>query len=147
VSACVHLGLDLEGRNHQRLDSECAARIAGHLYRLYETVRLDEDGPALAEKLQRLAPTSQDDKPFFDVAAETVRHCGATRRANTRSHPPQPGSFIRIVRTDRRAWLHDLLRGDASRRDHPTRRPAPGITPRASRFLALQALQPVARQA
>src|SRR5262245_31252571 len=35
VSACVHLGLDLEGRNHQRLDSECAARIAGHLYRLY----------------------------------------------------------------------------------------------------------------
>ncbi len=147
ISACVHLGLDLEARNHQQLDSECAARIAGHLYRLYETVTLDENGPALAEKLQRLAPASPGDKPFFDVAADIVRHCCATLRANTRSYPLQPGSFMRIVRTDRCERLHDLLLDGASRYDRPTRRPAPGIVPRASRFLAFQALQPAALQA
>src|SRR5262249_42359668 len=31
VEACVHLGLDLEARNYNWLDSECAARIARQL--------------------------------------------------------------------------------------------------------------------
>ncbi len=147
LSACVHLGLDLDARNYQRLDSECAARIARHLYRLYETVTLDENEPELTEKLQRLTPASTGDKPFFDVAADIVRHCRATLRANTRSYPLQPGSFMRIVRTDRCERLHDLLLDGASRYDCPTRSPAPGMFPRASRFLALQALQPAALQA
>lgn len=147
VSACVLLGLDLEARNHQPLDSECAAHIAGHLYRLYETVTLDENDPALAEKLQRLAPASPADKPFFDIAADIVRHHRATLRASTRSHPLQPGSFMRIVRTDRYKGLHDLLLNGASRSDRTPRRPAPGIFPRASRFLALQALQPATLRA
>jgi hypothetical protein len=144
VSACVPLGLDLEARNHRRLDSECAARIVRDLYRLYETGTLDENEPELVEKLQRLAPASPRDKPFFDAAADIVRHCRATLRANRRSHPLRPGSFMSIVRTDRRERLHDLLLNGASCYDRPARGPAPGIVPRASRFLALQALQPTA---
>jgi hypothetical protein len=147
VGACVHLGLDLEARNHRWLDSECAARIACHLYRLYETVTLDENEPELAEKLQLLAPPSPLDKPFFDVAAEIVRHCRATLRAKTRTYPVQPGSFMKIVRTDRCVRLHDLLLDGASRYDRPARRPALGMLPRASRFLALQAVQPGVLQA
>jgi hypothetical protein len=147
VSACVHLGVDLEARNHQRLDSECAARIAGHLYRVYETVTLDENEPEFAEKLQRLAPALLGDKPFFDAAVDIVRHCRATLSANRRSDPLQPGSFMKIVHTDKWERLHDLLQDGASRYDRPTRRPAPDIIPRTSRFLALQLLQPTTLQA
>ncbi|MGE0118769.1 MAG: hypothetical protein AB7S71_13400 [Dongiaceae bacterium] len=147
VSACVLLGLDLEGRGHQWLDSECAARIAGHLYRLYETVAADATEADLAETLQRLAPPSPQDKPFFEVAADILYHCRATLRANLRSHPLQPGSFMRIVRTSQRARLHDSLLEGAGRRERGPRRPAVGVLPRASRFLALQALQPAALHA
>jgi hypothetical protein len=141
VSACVHLGLDLEARNHQRFDTECAAHIAGHLYRLYETITLDENESEFAEKLQRLAPASLEEKPFFDAAVDIVHHCRATLSANRRSDPLQPGSFLKIVRTDKGGRLHDLLRAGTWRYDRPTRRPAPDIIPRASRFLALQRLQ------
>jgi hypothetical protein len=147
IGACVHLGLDLEARNHQRLDSECAARIAGHLYRLYETVTIEENEPEFAEKLQRLAPTQQGDKPFFDAAADIVRHCRATLGANRRSDPLRPGSFMKIVHTDKWERLHTLLQDGASRRDRATRRPAPDMIPRASRFLALQVLHPATLQA
>jgi hypothetical protein len=147
VSACVHLGLDLEGRDHQWLDSACAARIAGHLYRLYETVAADATEAQVAETLRQLAPTSPQDRPFFDVAADILRHCRATLRANRRSHPLQPGSFMRIVRTGQRAQLHDALLEGAGRRERGPRRPAVGVLPRASRFLALQALQPAALRA
>jgi hypothetical protein len=146
VSACIHLGLDLEARNHQQLDSECAARIAGHLYRLYETVTLDEDEPEFAEKLLRLAPAPLGDKHFYDAAADIVRHCRATLSANRRSDPLQPGSFMKIVHTDKLERLHNLLQKGASRCDPPTRR-APDVIPRASRFLALQVLQPTTLQA
>ncbi len=148
VSVCVRLGLDLEARNHQRLDSECAARIAGHLYRLYETIGADETEPGLTEKVQQLAPVSPADKPFFDVAADILRHCRATLRANRRaSHPLQPGSFMRIVRTSQREQLHDVLLEAAAIEDRRFRKPALGIFPRAARFLALQALEPAALHA
>jgi hypothetical protein len=142
VSACVHLGLDLEGRNRRRPDSECAARITYHLYRLYETITLDESEHELTEKLQQLMPTASADKPFFDVAVDIVRCCRATLRANRRSCPVRPGSFMKIVQTDRCERLRDLLRDGASRHDRPPRKPSRGMLPRASRFLALQALQP-----
>jgi len=146
VSACVHLGLDLEGRNRRRLDGECAARIACHLYRLYETVTLDESEHELTDKLQHLMPTASADKPFFDVAVDIVRHCRATLRANRRSYPVRPGSFMKIVQTDRCERLRGLLLVAASRHDRPARKPARGmpLLPRASRYLALQALQPPA---
>jgi hypothetical protein len=146
VSACVHLGLDLEARNHQQLDSECAARIAGHLYRLYETVTLDENESEFAEKLLRLAPAPLGDKHFYDAATDIVRHCRATLSANRRSDPLQPGSFMKIVHTDKLERLHNLLQKGASRCDPPTRR-APDVIRRASRFLALQVLQPTTLQA
>ncbi len=147
VSACVHLGLDLEARNHRQLDSECAARIAGHLYRLYETITLNETESEQMEKMQRLSPTSPGDKLFFDVAADILRHRRATMRANTRSCPLQPGSFMRIVGANRCEQLYDLLLDGASRYKRSTRRPAHGLFPRASRFLALQALQPAVMEA
>jgi len=144
VSACVHLGLDLEARNDKRLDSECAARIAGHLYRLYETVTVADNEAELLEKLQRLGPASLGEKAFFDAAVEILRHCRATLRSNKRSYPLQPGSFMKIISADRCERLRGLLLDGGSRYERTNRRPAPGIVPRASRFLALQALQPAA---
>jgi hypothetical protein len=148
VSACVHFGLDLEARNHQPLDSECAARIAGHLYRLYETVAPDATGPDAADRVRLLAPASPDDEPFFVAAVDIQRHCRATLRANRRSnHPLQPGSFLRIVGTSQRVRLHDMLRDGAPRHAAGARRPSLGVLPRSSRFLALQSMQPAALRA
>jgi hypothetical protein len=137
VSACVHLGLDIEARNHNALDSESAARVAGQLYRLFETVVDAADESAVAEQLQALAPAAAADKAAFEIAAEILRHRRATLRANLRvSHPLQPGSFMKFVRTAQRARLHDLLAKEpaAGRR---LQRPA-GALPRASRFLAMR---------
>jgi hypothetical protein len=144
IGACVHLGLDIEARNHNALDSEAAARIAGQLYRLFEGIA-DEDGEAeVTEKLQALAPAAPADKAFFDVAVEILRHRRATLRANLRvSHPLQPGSFMKFVRTAQRARLHDILSQDIAGKDRRPQR-LKGALPRASRFLALQ---PLARSA
>jgi hypothetical protein len=148
IRACVHLGLNLNTRNRQRLDSECAARIAGHLYRLYETVGAEADEPELVEILKQLAPQAPQDTSFFDAAADILRHRRATLRANMRRLPLQPGSFMKIVSTDRRMRLHGLLLENAPRRARARAasdpKPLLGVFPRASRFLALQALQPAA---
>jgi hypothetical protein len=143
VGACVHLGLDIQGRNQQPLDSESAARIAGQVYRLFESIADDLGESEVADRLKELAPESPADKTFFDVAAEILRHHRATLRAHRRvSHPLQPGSFMKIVGTDRRERLHDvLLDGTAHRRRLPAPTPARYGLPRASRFLALQALE------
>jgi len=145
VSACVHLGLDLEGRNRRQPDSECAARIAGHLYRLYETVSLGDSQKTLGEKLRRLTPASPGDEPFFDVAADIVHHCRATLRANRRSNPVRPGSFMKIVPTERCERLRRLLSAAAALRG-PAGEHGRSVLPRPSRFLALQALPPHALQ-
>jgi len=148
ISACVHLGLDLEARNHQQLDSECAARIAGHLYRLYETITTEETETETAGKLQQLAPASAEEQPFFAVAADILRHCRATLRANRRSnHPLQPGSFMKIVRTSQRDQLHDLLLKGDRRQTGGAHRPTYGVLPRSSRFLAFQSVQPAVLRA
>jgi hypothetical protein len=138
VGACVHLGLDIEARNHNAPDSESAARIAGQLYRLFESID-DADGDAeVTEKLQALAPAAE--KAFFEVAAEILRHRRATLRANLRvSHPLQPGSFMKFVRTAQRARLHAILAQEPGRAERRPQRPA-GALPRASRFLALRPL-------
>jgi hypothetical protein len=138
IGACVHLGLDIEARNHNTLDSESAACIAGQLYRLFESIADKAGEPEVAEKLQALAPASPADKAFFDVAAEILRHRRATLRANLRvSHPLQPGSFMKFVRTAQRARLHDLLAQEPGRSERRAQRPV-GALPRASRFLALR---------
>jgi hypothetical protein len=148
ISACVHLGLDLEARNHQSLDSECAARIAGQLYRVYETVSNDDTEAETAAKLQQLTPASAEAQPFFAVAADILRHCRATLRANLRSnHPLQPGSFLKIVRTAQRDQLHDLLLEGEPRKARGARRPSYGVLPRSSRFLAFQSVRPAALRA
>src|SRR5262249_33582981 len=141
ISACVHLGLDIEARNHNPLDSECAARIAGQLYRLFENIA-DGDGESeVTEKLQALAPPAPAEKAFFDVAADILRHRRATMRANLRaSHPLQPGSFMKFVRTAQRGRLHGILTQEPGRPERRPQRPT-GALPRASRFLALQPLQ------
>jgi hypothetical protein len=143
VGACVHLGLDIEARNRQPLDSESAARIARHLYRLFESVADDLGEAEVADRIKQLAPELPADKAFFDVAAEILRHRRATLRAHRRiSHPLQPGSFMKIVGTDRREQLHDVLvEGTERRRRQAAPRPAMYALPRASRFLALQALE------
>src|SRR5262245_55566645 len=58
IAACVHLGLDIEARNHNALDSEAAARIASQLYRLFESVAEADGEPEVTEKLQALAPAA-----------------------------------------------------------------------------------------
>jgi hypothetical protein len=129
VRACVHVGLDI------------AARIAGQLYRLFESVA-DGDGEAeVTVKLQALAPAAPADKAFFEVAAEILRHRRATVRANLRvSNPLQPGSFMKFVRTAQRARLHDILSQDPAGTGRRSQRPTAAL-PRASRFLALQPLR------
>ncbi len=140
ISACVHLGLDIEARNHNALDSESAARIAGQLYRLFESISDGDGEPEATEKLQALAPTDPVDRAFFDAAVDILRHRRATLRANLRvSHPLQPGSFMKFVRTAQRTRLRDILAQDADRKDRRPQRPT-GALPRASRFLALQPL-------
>jgi len=137
VSACVHLGLDIEARNHNALDSESAARVAGQLYRLFESVADADEEAAVTEKLRTLTPAAAADKAAFEIAAEILRHRRATLRANLRvSHPLQPGSFMKFVRTAQRARLRDLLTQEPSAIRRP-QRPA-GALPRASRFLALR---------
>jgi len=144
IGACVHLGLDIEARNHNALDSEAAARIAGQLYRLFESIADGDGEPEVTEKLQALAPAAPADKAFFDVAVEILRHRRATMRANLRvSHPLQPGSFMKFVRTAQRARLHDILSPDIASKNRDPQR-LKGALPRASRFLALQ---PLARSA
>jgi len=138
VGACVHLGLDIEARNHNALDSESAARIAGQLHRLFESVADGDSDAELTGKLQALAPAAPADKAAFEIATEILRHRRATLRANLRaSHPLQPGSFMKFVRTAQRARLHELLAQEPSRAERGVRRPA-GALPRASRFLALR---------
>ena len=140
IAACVHLGLDIQARNHNAFDSECTARIAGHLYRLFETIADGDGEPEATEKLQTLAPVSAADKAFFDVAADILRHRRATLRANLRvSHPLQPGSFMKFVRTAQRARLHDILVQEVGRDERRPQRTTGGL-PRASRFLAMQPL-------
>ena len=97
VGACVHLGLDIEARHHNALDSESAARIAGQLYRLFESIADDDAESEVTEKLQALAPTAPADKAFFDVAAEILRHRRATLRARfaiSRSRLRTPASRV-----------------------------------------------------
>jgi hypothetical protein len=140
VSACVHLGLDIEARNHNAPDSESAARIAGQLYRLFESIDDGDGEPEVTAKLQALAPAAPAEKAFFEVAVEILRHRRATLRANLRvSHPLQPGSFMKFVRTVQRARLHDILAQEPGRAERRPQRPV-GALPRASRFLALRPL-------
>jgi len=142
VGACVHLGLDIADRNYQRLDSECAARVAGHLFRLFESITDSADEPEVSETIRRLMPESPADKAFYDVAVEILHHLRAALRANRRlSHPLQPGSFMKIVGTDRRELLHETLMPPTSRRRSQPQRPSAPVMPRASRFLALQAIE------
>jgi len=139
VGACVHLGLDIEARNHNTPDSESAARIAGQLYRLFESIDDADSDAEVTEKLPALAPAAPAEKAFFEVAAEILRHRRATLRANLRvSHPLQPGSFMKFVRTAQRARLHAIL-AQEPRAERRPQRPA-GALPRASRFLALRPL-------
>jgi hypothetical protein len=147
VSACVHLGLGLEGRDHQPLDNECAARIAGHLYRLYESIVPDDSELQLVAKLQRLAPASPHDAPFFEAAVDILRHCRATLRANNRRNALQPGSFMRTVHNDERARLRGVLTKVAGWHDRDAHKPVRGGIPRAARFLAFQEQEPVALRA
>ena len=143
VGACVHLGLDIESRNQQPLDCESAARISGHLYRLLESIADDLGESGATDRIKQLRPELPADNAFFDIAVEILRHHRATLRANRRvSHPLQPGSFMKIVGIGRREQLHDvLLEGTARLRRRPSAKPALPTLPRASRFLALQAVE------
>lgn len=145
ISACVHVGLAIKGRNLQWLDSECAARIAGQLYRLFESVA-DGDGEAeVAARLEQLEPESPLDQAFYDVAKEILQHRRATWLANMRvRHALEPGSFMKIVRVDRRDRLHDVLLRGAGSKPREAPRPSRSAIPRASRFLALQQLEAAA---
>ena len=142
IRACVHLGLDIADRNHHRLDSECAARIAGHLYRLFESIPDPEQEAEIEETIRRLTPELPADKAFYDIAVQILHHLRATLRAHRRfTHPLQPGSFMKIVGTDRREQLHEIVSPRAVRQRRQLPRPMIDALPRASRFLALQPLE------
>jgi hypothetical protein len=144
LSACVHVGLAMKGRNLQWLDSECAARIAGQLYRLFESVGEGSGDAEIADKIETLAPQSPQDKAFYDVATEILQHRRTTWLANMRVHHVlEPGSFMKIIRVDRRDRLHDLLlQGNGRKQKLAVPKPNPAAAVRAKSFLALQEMAP-----
>jgi hypothetical protein len=144
ISACIHVGLAIKGRDLQWLDSECAARIGGHLYRLFESIADGEPEAEVAAKLQQMEPESTQDKAFYEIAKEILQHRRVTWLANLRVHHAlEPGSFMKIIRVDRRDRLHGaLLQGNGRKQVAP--KPTRSVTPRASRFLALQQMEPAA---
>jgi hypothetical protein len=144
LSACVHVGLAMKGRNLQWLDSECAARIAGQLYRLFESIGDGSGDAEVADKVEKLAPQSPQDKAFYDVATEILQHRRTTWLANMRVHHVlEPGSFMKIIRVDRRDRLHDLLlQGNGRKQRMIVPKPNPAAAIRAKSFLALQEMAP-----
>ena len=102
LSACVHVGLAMKGRNLQWLDSECAARIAGQLYRLFETIGdgngdaevADEDreaGAAVAAGQGVLRRRHRDPAaPPHDLARQHARPSRARARQLHEDHPRRP---------------------------------------------------------
>jgi hypothetical protein len=139
ISACVHVGLAIKGRNLQWLDSECAARIAGQLYRLFESVADGDEEAEVVARLERLEPESPQDKAFYDVAKEILQHRRAIWLANLRVHHAlEPGSFMKIIRVDRRDRLHEALLQGSGRKQRTVQAPGRSSTPRAQRFLAMQ---------
>ena len=144
LGACVHVGLNIEGRNLDRLDSECAARIAGQLYRLFENVGESDAELTLSAKIQRLEPESPQDKAFYTVARETLFYLRAMSLAGLQMHRKvKPGSFMKIISNGQRDLLHDALRQPKARARQAA--PKPPIFSAAkppSRFLALQVVEP-----
>jgi len=146
LSACVHVGLAMKGRNLQWLDSECAARIAGNLFRLFESIADGDSDAEVTAKIEKLAPPDAQDKAFYAVATEILQHRRATWLANMRvRHALEPGSFMKIIRVDQRDRLHEaLLQGRGRKERVVPPKPNPAAAIRAKRFLALQELGPAA---
>jgi hypothetical protein len=144
LAACVHAGLNIEGRNLQQLDSECAARIVSHLYRLFESIAESDTDTEVAAKIERLQPESIPDTAFYAAARETLLYLRATWLAESQRHKLKPGSFMKIISITQRDLLHDVLLQAMVR---PRRRVAvtrPGFAAARppSRFLALQVVEP-----
>ena len=137
VAACVHVGLDIAGRCLQRLDNECAARIAACLYQLFEISAKAEVGAGLRADESDCGANAA----FHAVAKDVFSHHHATCLTSLRAnHPLEPGSFMSIIRTDERARLHGLLTPAATRVDRRSPQPRALAGVRRSRFLALQAM-------
>lgn len=147
VAACVQFGLHINGRNLQPLDTASAARIAAHLFRLFESI--DDDGEDdIAALFDELEPTAETDKPFYAVAKDIVSHHRATCLAALRArHRLAPGSFMKIVGTKQRERLHAALTPGRGRKDRRAPGTSAGDELRPARFLALQALAPEGRAA
>jgi hypothetical protein len=145
ISACVHVGLNLEGRNLHAPDSECAARICGQLYRMFESIADGDSESDIAVKLGALEPEAATDKAFYGVARKTLMHLRSVSLANLQArHALKPGSFLKIVSMTERDLLHAALLQAAGRRKRAA--VAPRLSPARppSRFLALQAMDALA---
>jgi hypothetical protein len=143
LGACVHVGLNIEGRNLDQLDSECAARIAGQLYRLYENVSEGDSELVLAAAAQRLEPELQPDKTFYIAARETLFYLRAMSMAGLQMHRKlKPGSFMRIFSNAQRDRLHEALKPAKARLRQPAPKPIFSSLKPPSRFLALQVMEP-----
>jgi len=147
ISACVHVGLNLEGRNLHAPDSECAARICGQLYRMFESIADSDAEGEIAVKLHRLEPETPQDKAFYGVACKTLLHLRSVSLANLQArHALKPGSFMKIVSMAERDLLHAALVQGIGRRKRMAVAAAPRINAARppSRFLALQAVDALA---
>jgi hypothetical protein len=141
VAACVHVGLNLEGRNLHAPDSECAARICGQLYRMFESIADGDSETDIATKLLQLEPEMPQDKAFYAVARKTLLHLKTVTLANLQArHALKPGSFLKIISMAERDSLHAaLLQGGRGKRAQALKPGYKAARP-PSRFLALQAV-------
>lgn len=141
VTAAVHLGLHLARRALQPLDCESAARVAGHLYRLFETILDDEDEATANAKLEDMEAAAEKDQAFFRVAREIFNHRRATRITNMRAnHRLEPGSFMKIVPASERDQLHAVLNQAQGRKARVLRPVSAAADVRSTRYVALQAV-------
>jgi hypothetical protein len=143
LSACVHVGLKIKGRHRHELDSEYAARIAGHLYRLFENIAGGDSEAEVAAKLRRLEPEAPQDKAFYAAAREILQHLRATSLTALRGHRRlEAGSFMKIIGIAQRDRLHRLLQQAVVRTARTAPKPHFIGVALPSRFLALQEMEP-----
>jgi len=142
LSACVYVGLNLEGRNLHGPDTECAARISSQLYRMFESIADGDSEPDIAAKLQRLEPETPQDKAFYAVARKTLQHLQTITLANLQArHAVKPGSFMKIISMVERDLLHGALLQNAGRAKRTAVKPRFSAAKPPARFLALQAVE------
>lgn len=111
VDECVHAGLDVSGARVQRVDTECAGKIAGHLYRLFSSVLIETDTVEdVEDAIAKRRPADPCEKPFYEAAIAIFHHTRQVFQHNQHlGRRMQPGAFLKVIDEATRKSLHASL--------------------------------------